>query len=327
MSITAAQLRYPKVRALLPRTRLAYVHLKNLLTDAKRDRTARVFGYVGIWLPDEFLMLYMEEGEVVNATGTTDGRHWRALPLSEAVGKVPSAAEYGEICFHQAADEQLAAMFATQLMPDVAWPAELALRDTQAVLAHLMATLFDGVMEVMDGGAMHYVVFKHGMPLRGYFADGELSNDLSLHLRVVLDSALRHAGSVRRWDVPSALANQAAPALITAYRDFMGSVVQSLTDRGSAGAVAVAEQARQMLMGRHPALEKFSLLVPHPRDPVVTAPELSAAIAAWLKETLWLTHLPDGQAPERLIAELARGRRHLFQAAGLFDALPWTIPW
>ena len=28
-------------RVLLPRTRLAYVHLRNLLTDAKRDRAAR----------------------------------------------------------------------------------------------------------------------------------------------------------------------------------------------------------------------------------------------------------------------------------------------
>jgi hypothetical protein len=62
MPVAAGHLRYPKVRALLPRTRLAYVHLQNLLTDAKRDRAARVFGYVAIWLPDEFLVLYMEEG-------------------------------------------------------------------------------------------------------------------------------------------------------------------------------------------------------------------------------------------------------------------------
>ena len=82
-----------------------------------------------------------------------------------------------------------------------------------------------------------------------------------------------------------------------------------------------------MLANQHLALEKFSLTVPNQRDPVVDTPALSAAVAAWLQETLFHVHLPDDETPERLVAGLARGRRHLFQAAGLFDALPWTIPW
>lgn len=327
MPVTAASLRFPKVRALLPRTRLAYVHLKNLLTDAKRDRAARVFGYVGIWLPDELVMLYMEEGEVVNATATADGRRWRALPISEAVGKVPNAAEYGEICFHQAEDEQLAAMFASQLAPEIAWPLELPSGSTQAVLANLMATLFDGVVEIVDDGGVNHVLFQHGMPLRGYYADDRSSNDEATQVRGLLDSAFRRGGTVRRWDVPPMLPNQAAPALIAAYREFAGSVVQRLADAGASGAFSVAEHARQRLIGAHPALEKFSLLVPNPRDPVVDTPALSAAIAAWIKEILWSVHLPEGETPERLIAELARSRRYLFQAAGLFEGLPWTIPW
>jgi hypothetical protein len=61
-------IRYPAKRVLLQRTRLAYVHLRNLLTDAKRDRSARVSGYVAVWMPEELLVLYLEEGEVVNAT-------------------------------------------------------------------------------------------------------------------------------------------------------------------------------------------------------------------------------------------------------------------
>jgi hypothetical protein len=327
MPVAAVQLRYPKLRALLPRTRLAYVHLLNLLTDAKRDRAARVFGYVGIWLPDEFLVLFMEEGEVVNATATADGQHWRALPIGEAIGKVPSAAEYGEICFHTADDEQLAAMYATQLRPPVAWPPELPPYDTQALLANLMSTLYDGVVEIVSDEGVNYVVFQFGMPLRGYFADDAPPGDLSTRLRGLIDGAFRHGGTVRRWDVPPALPNQAPPALIAAYRELMGAIVQRLADQGAAGAFAVAEQARQMLIGPHPALEKFSLSVPNPRDPVVEAPALAFAMAAWLKETLWHVNLPVGQTPERIIGEFARPRRHLFQAAGLFEALPWTIKW
>ncbi len=327
MPVAAAQLRFPKVRALLPRTRLAYVHIRNLLTDAKRDRAARVFGYIAIWRPVEFILLYMEEGEVVSATASADGRRWRALPISEAIGMVPSAAEYGEICFHTADDEQLAAMHETQLQPAVDWPPELLLHDPHAVLANLMATLYDGVLEIVDDGGVNYVVFQHGMPLRGYFADDQPNGDLSTHLRALLTRALAHGGTVQRWGVPPALPNQAAPALILAYRELMGGIVQRLADEGADGAFAVAEQARQMLIIAHPALERFSLSVPNPRDPVVDAPALSSAMAAWLKETLWHVNLPDGETPESILVEFARPRRHLFQAAGLFDALPWTVTW
>src|SRR5678816_4780547 len=66
MPAPAAKLRYPHGRVLLQRTKLAYVHLRNLIGDAKRDRTARVAGYVAIWLPDEFLLLFLRDGEVVN---------------------------------------------------------------------------------------------------------------------------------------------------------------------------------------------------------------------------------------------------------------------
>ena len=55
MSLPAAALRFPRDRVLLPRPRLAYVHLRNLCTDAMSDRSARVFGYVCVWLPDELL--------------------------------------------------------------------------------------------------------------------------------------------------------------------------------------------------------------------------------------------------------------------------------
>lgn len=327
MPIAAGHLRYPKVRALLPRTRLAYVHLPNLLTDAKRDRAARVFGYVAISLPDEFLVLFMEEGELVNATATSDGRTWRALPIGEAVAKVPSAAEYGEICFHEAEDEQLAAMYATQLLPDLGWPPDLPVGDASAVLGNLMATLFDGVLEVLGDGGVNYVVFLHGMPVRGYYLDAAPSPDEAGRVRALLERALRAGGTIRRWDVPPALVNQAAPALIAAYRELVAGLMRRLSDEGAHGAFSVAEHARHHLVGKHPALDRFSLTLPNQRDPVVDTPALSAAIAAWLIETMWHLHLPDGVSVEQMVAELARPRRHLFQAAGLWEALGWRIPW
>src|SRR3982750_2797617 len=128
MPATVAGLRYPHSRVLLPRTRLAYVHLRNLLTDAKRDLSARVSGYVAIWLPEEFLVLYLQRGELVNAC-SHDGKQFHAIAIGAALEKVPSEPEYGEICFHEAQDEQLSCMFASQTRPPIAWPAELRTTD------------------------------------------------------------------------------------------------------------------------------------------------------------------------------------------------------
>src|SRR5437762_6026757 len=104
MPATVAGLRYPCSRVLLPRTRLAYVHLRNLLSDAKRDRSARVSGYVAIWLPEEMIVLYMQGGELINAT-LCDKAGFRAVSIARALSRVPQEPEYGEICFC-ASDEE-----------------------------------------------------------------------------------------------------------------------------------------------------------------------------------------------------------------------------
>ena len=322
MTLRAYSLRYPVDRALLRRTRLAYVHLRNLLTDAKRDRAARVYGYVVVWLTEELLLLFLQEGEVVNATATADGMHFRSLPISEALAKVPSAAEFGEICFHTADDEQLATMYSTQMHEPLAWPAELPLHDANAVRAFLHSTMHDGVVEVHADGGANYLILRQGELTRGYFAD-RAEGTPDQRLRGLLDPA--REATVRHFPVPPPLPVQAPPALIQAYRELMTAVVGRLVKGGTDGAPAVAEHARHLLAERHPVLERYSLQHPNPRDPVTTTPALSTAIGAWLVELLWAAAPADGAAPGQVIAELTRDRRHVFQSAGLFDALPWKV--
>jgi hypothetical protein len=322
MTLRAYSLRYPVDRALLRRTRLAYVHLRNLLTDAKRDRTARVYAYVIVWLPEELLMLFLQEGEVVNASATADGQRFRTLPISEAVAKVPNAAEFGEICFHTADDEQLATMFWTQTQQALPWPAELTLHDADAVRAYLHASMHDGVVEVVTDVGVNYLMLRQGELTRGYFAD-RAEGTPDQRLRGLLDPSRK--AIVRLWPVPPPLPVQAPPALIQAYRELMAATVKRLVESGTDGAPAVAEQARHILTERHPVLERFSLQHPNPRDPVAGTPELSTAIGAWLGELLWAAAPGDGTAPEQLMADLTRDRRHVFQSAGLYDALPWKV--
>jgi hypothetical protein len=161
MPSIVAGLRFPHARVLLPRTRLAYVHLRNLLTDAKRDRSARLSGYVAIWLPEEFLVLYLQHGEVVNAT-VLDAKGSRAIAISSALERIPSEPEYGEICFHEAEDEQLASMFIAQTAQVDPWPGELQVRDPAALFPFLMSIMFDGFVEIVCDGTVNYLVFRAG---------------------------------------------------------------------------------------------------------------------------------------------------------------------
>jgi hypothetical protein len=328
MPLPAATLHYPHDRVLLSRTRLAYVHLRNLLTDAKRDRAAKVYGFVAVWLPEELLLLFMQEGEVVNATATLDGSQFRSLSIAEAIAMVPSAAEFGEICFYEADDEQLATMYWSQVLEPVAWPAELNVHDAAGVFAFLDATMHDGVVEVhAHNGGVNYGIIRNGSVARGFFT--EFSADDPDGQLAVLMAGVRPADRkcIRLWPVPPPLPVQAPPSMIQAYRDLTAAIVRRLVESGVEGAPAVAEHARMTLVDRHPCLDRFSLTHPHPRDPVTDAPALSAAIGAWIGELLWTASPPDGTTPEQLIGELARERRHMFQSAGLFDALPWKIEW
>lgn len=319
-------IRYPAKRVLLQRTRLAYVHLRNLLTDAKRDRSARVSGYVAVWMPEELLVLFMEEGEVVNATTSADGKRFAPIAISEAIGRVPTAAEYGSICFHETTDEQLDLMYATQTAEPLPLPRELHLNDPTAVLAYLDATMHDGALEVVADGAVNYVATVGGKPVRGYFVDSR-PGDIGVHLRTLLEGRVLAAPpTVRLWATPQALPAQASPALIQAYRELIGALIARLRESGSASASEVTEGARRALVARHPMLERFSPSVPTVKDPVTDAQTLTKAIAAWTADILWAA-CPDTTTPEQVLHDLTASRRHVFQAAGLFDALPWKVKW
>lgn len=319
-------LRYPAKRVLLHRTRLAYVHLRNLLTDAKRDRAARVSGYVAVWMPEELLVLFLEEGEVVNATTSADGEHFTPIAISDAIGRVPASAEYGSICFHETADELLDLMFATQTGTSLHFPKELNLLDADALLGFLDGTMHDGALEVIADGAVNYVAFEGGQPLRGYFVDPR-PGDVKVLLRPLVEGAvLASAPILRLWPKAAALPAQASPALIQAYRELIGALTARLQNGGKSSAAEVTEGARRALVTRHPMLDRFSPSLPTLKDPVTDAQALTKAIAAWLADVLWAS-TPDGETPEAIVQDLTSSRRHMFQSAGLYDALPWKVQW
>ncbi|GAC1656035.1 MAG: hypothetical protein NVS4B3_21380 [Gemmatimonadaceae bacterium] len=321
--LVAAQ-RFPNERVLLPRTKLAYIHLRNLLTDAKRDRSAKVFGYVGIWLPDHLLLLYLQEGEVVNAT-SDDGRTRGPLPIADALELVPAEPEYGEIVFCEADDEQLACMYLTQSSDPLGWPGELDVADPAALFPYLMSTTFDGVVVIEGDGGVNFLIVRDGAIERA-FLSGEAKGSLIERVQQLFAAEGRAAPFVKRWAVPPPLPVQAAPALVQVYRDITAGLVSRLLAGGNENAATIAEHARQRLLPEHPALRSFSATGRAvATGNIADAASVTAAVAAWTTEFLWATTDFEASSPEALLKAETWERRHMLQSAGFFDALPWKF--
>src|SRR5256885_2070668 len=88
--VRLADLTFPQVNRLIHRTRLAFIHLDNLLAFGKRDRDGRVDGYLTAHLPDECLLVFFRKGEAVNAASLhSSGRQGVTIP--EAAKRVRAA--------------------------------------------------------------------------------------------------------------------------------------------------------------------------------------------------------------------------------------------
>ncbi len=309
---------------LLPRTRLAYVHLPNLLTDAKRDRSARVSGYVAIWLPEEFLVLYLLKGELVNAV-VSDGKTFQDIAINAAVERVPAEPEYGEICFHEAEYESLSCMFASQTRAPIPWPAELRPSDPASLFPYLMSTIFDGMVEITAEGDVNYLQFRNGA-VQSVYLSGTSTGSTVDRVRQLFTREHRALNlSVKRWDVPGELPVQAPTGLVQAYRDLATSLVLRMVADGRESAPTIAEQARQNLLPVHPVLEGISFNGRPPRAVVADAEAVTNAMAALVNEVLWTVAGEEGSGPEDLLREITHERRHLFQSSGLFDRLSWKL--
>ena len=319
-----AALRFPYSRVLLPRTRLAYIHLRNLLNDAKRDRAARISGYVAISLPEELVILYLLRGEVVNAT-VRDAKGCRAVAISSALEKVPPEPEYGEICFHEADEEQLDCMFMTHAVASEPWPAGMNGQDPSALFPYLNAMTFDGVLEIVANDTVNYLIFRNGSVARAFLSASHHGTLVDRVAKLFAREARVGDLRVSRWGVPGELPIQAPPALVQAYRDLSTSLVQRLVEQGRDSAPAIAEHARQNLLAAHPVLNAFSLNGRPLQEPMADTEGLTIAVAAWIREVMWAAADHDASSPDALLKELTWDRRHMFQSAGFYDEMPWKV--
>ena len=239
---------------------------------------------------------------------------------------VPAEPEYGEISFCEAADEQLACMYHSQTVAPEPWPPELRSSDPSALFPYLISCTFDGMLEIVADGAVNYLLFHLGQVSGGFLADAGKGTMVERVARLFDRERLALHVQVRRWDPPRPLPVQAPTGLVRAYRDLTTSLVLRLVADGREAAPAIAEHARTMLVGTHPALEGFSFNGRPPKAVVADADSLTVAVAALINELLWTAgDQGEGNGPAEILRDLTHERRHLFQSAGLFDRVSWNV--
>lgn len=325
MPAHAAQLRYPYGRVLLGRTKLAYVHLRNLLSDAKRDRTARIAGYVAIWLPEEFLVLFLREGEVINAVSTTT-RGAESVAISSAVARIPPEPEFGEIAFYEAPSELLVCLYHSLVIPAVPWPLDLQAADPRVLFPYLRDGRFSGAVEVVNRDTANFLVLHDGLIEQTFVADDSGVGRTEQLARIFGPPSPRPRARVRAWPGPLTMPTQAHAALIATYRDLIDRLYSELGSYGVPVPSAVGERVRDTLVGQYPSLRRFAAGM-KPEDPAEDAEQVTAGIASWVTATIREALDGDEDAARSVAAAAARERRHALNAAGFLSALPWELEW
>src|SRR5713226_6794907 len=166
--VRLADLTFPQVNRLIHRTRLAFVHLDNLLAFGKRDRDGRVDGFITAYLPEECLLLLFRKGEAVNAASLhTAGR--QVITITEALKRMRAEVERGDLTYCAAPMEQLAWMYAA--CSGAYQPRVIDVKQPERFFPVLQQEKVTGVLELISNGRVSYLKFDQGKYLNGHFCD------------------------------------------------------------------------------------------------------------------------------------------------------------
>lgn len=320
---------FPHEAAFLPRTRLSYVNLPGILSDGKRDRSARVSGYVCIQLGERCYLVFLRGGEPFNAARITpDSRG--AAALSEVLRIVATESERGEggqIGYFGAGEAQLQAMLATLLNEPAAWGEPVDPARPDQLFPRLRDRRFTGVLELGDGGRHHYMRFEDGAFRDGWFTDRAPATPVPEFVRQVFASG---GASLRATLFPGfdEMPVQAGPGLVDLYRRILGGTLRELAQAvGRETAMALVRRGQAAASLKHECVSAFRVTDEGrvSGDPVATPTTLTDGVAAWITEVLISASEHHGVDPAATVERVARDSRFVLTENGFFARLPWAI--
>lgn len=319
---------FPSAGRLIARTRMAFIHLDNVLAYAKRDRDGMVDAYLAAYLPEELILLFFRKGEIVNAaTLRSDGR--RLLPIAEAFKKMKAETERSEVIYSQAPMEQLLWMFTACVSPpkhrfiDPAQP--------EKFFEVFRTEVYDGVLEIVIDGGVSFLRFVGGVFTGGYLHEQPAGINADKYLLKLLGQGGKPPKEVVAHDLVAILRElpvQALPTQVKLFREVQARIIAAADKELMGEAQRKHLRVSASLAVLHPALELLSL--PEygaPPSLVVTGEELATAFAAWTSKLLHDVELVSPGGAGSVLKDATKENRHQLQAAGYFDRLPWKVTW
>jgi hypothetical protein len=326
--VRLADLQFPQVNRLIHRTRLAFIHFDNLLAYAKRDRDGRIDGYIVAYMPDECVLLFFRKGEAVNAAALhTAGR--QVITITEALKRMRTEVERGDLAYCAAPMEQLAWMYAS--CSGAYQPRLVDVNQPEKFFPTLQQEKATGVLELISNGRVSYLKFDQGKYLSGYFCDKPENVPPARYLESLFDSGQGGAAPAMAAGMfPPAddLPAQAATALINTYRELYWRIVDAVDREFPGEAKRRAQKVTAAIVNTHQALALMSV----PRgtdtpDAVVREEELATALTDWALQLLEGAEVMMPGTATKVLKDATREHRYVLQAAGFYGRLPWRVTW
>ena len=326
--VRLTDLTFPQVNRLIHRTRLAFIHLDNLLAFAKRDRDGRVDGYITAYLPDECLLLFFRKGEAMNAASLhTAGR--QVITITEALKRMRAEVERGELVYAAAPMEQLAWMYQS-----CAVPVEMRTVDASqpgAFFAAFAREKTSGILELTSNARVSYVRFDAGRYHSGYFCDQPDTMAIPRFLESQFQAGASGEAPVLTAAVfpyVADLPQQAPNALINTYRELYWRIVDEVEKEFPGEAKRRAQKVSSGILEAHKAIAILSAARgAETPDAVVRPEELANALTDWTLQLLeGVEVVMPGTAP-KILREATREHRYVLQSAGYYGRLPWPVTW
>ena len=326
--VRLADLQFPQVNRLIHRTRLAFIHLDNLLAYAKRDRDGRIDGYLAAHMPDECVLLFFRNGEAVNAaTLHTAGRH--VITITEALKRMRTEVERGDLTYCAAPMEQLAWMYTA--CAGAYEPRVIDVKQPEKFFPVLQQEKVTGVLELISNGRVSYLKFDHGKYLSGHFCDKPDAVPPARYLESLFDAGpggTAPAMSAGTFPAADDLPAQAATALVSTYRELYWRIVDAVEREFPGEAKRRAQKVTAAIMDTHQALALLSV----PRgtdtpDAVVRPEELATALTDWALQLLEGAEVMMPGTALKVLKDATREHRYVLQAAGFYGRLPWRVTW
>jgi hypothetical protein len=326
--VRLADLQFPQVTRLIHRTRLAFIHLENLLAYAKRDRDGRIDGYLAAHLPDECVLLFFRKGEAVNAASlSTAGR--QVITITEALKRMRAEVERGDLEYCAAPMEQLAWMYAS--CAGSYQPRFVDVNQPDKFFPVLQHEKVSGVLELISNGRVSYLRFDQGKYLSGHFCDKPDTVAPARYLESLFHGGAGGATpamSAGTFPGPDDLPAQAATALVNTYRELYWRIVDAVEREFPGEAKRRAQRVTSAIMNTHQALALLSV----PRgtdtpDAVVRPDELAIALSDWALQVLEGAEVVMPGTATKVLKDATREHRYVLQAAGFYGRLPWRVTW